>query len=333
MAKEPKEQGREKEAGELICGMAMPISRSDGFPDTHWIEVRAILESAITAAGFKPRIVSTADTGTVIQKDIVDNLYFDPIVVCDVSSGNPNVMLELGMRLAFDKPTVVVKDDQTPFNFDIGPLRHVVYPRNLRHAAIEGFKIELSKTVMATHQSSTKPGYTSFLKSFGTFNVAKLEQKEVSPLDYKIASLQNSIVALTQRLESSQPYRGSNKYSTLAAISEKVARQSAAYESGILIEKPVIAPDSRKILVQHFGGTGWKTLPTGELVVLVPFFDEGPEPSSIVAAALGIQEAVQIHLEDYAPELHGLESALSMLSHGQFTQEGLLRVYRVKGRF
>ena len=65
-----------------------------------------MLFDAIRLAAFDPRMVSDSDEVSVIQKRIVQNIYNNPIVVCDVSGKNANVMFELGMRLAFDKPVV-----------------------------------------------------------------------------------------------------------------------------------------------------------------------------------------------------------------------------------
>ena len=96
----------------------MPISAIDGCSEGHWAEVREILVDSISSAGFQPQLVSDADDVGIIQKRIIQNLYDNPIVVCDVSGKNSNVMFELGMRLAFDKPTVIVKDDRTTCSFD-----------------------------------------------------------------------------------------------------------------------------------------------------------------------------------------------------------------------
>ena len=160
----------------------MPISPIDGFPPDHWNDVRVILMDAIKNAGFEVDLVSNADESSVIQKTIIQNLYKNPIAVCDVSARNANVMFELGMRLAFNKPTIIVKDDQTPYTFDMQVIEHLVYPRSLRHGQIEEFKELLAKKVKATHKKATEDkDYTTFLKNFGEFTVAKLESKEVSP--------------------------------------------------------------------------------------------------------------------------------------------------------
>lgn len=107
----------------------MPISSIDDCPESHWSEVRTILFEAIESSGFEPNMVSDSDDVGVIQKRIIQNIHDNPIVVCDVSCKNPNVMFELGMRLTFDKPTIIVKDDCTSYNFDTSIIEHIDYPR------------------------------------------------------------------------------------------------------------------------------------------------------------------------------------------------------------
>jgi hypothetical protein len=118
----------------------MPIAEIEGLDAEHWTEVKSILQEAITDAEFNGDLVSFSPDVAVIHKNIVRNLYDNPIVVCDVSAKNPNVMFELGMRLAFDKPTIIVKDDLTDYSFDTSPIEHLEYPRDLRFYKIQDFK-------------------------------------------------------------------------------------------------------------------------------------------------------------------------------------------------
>lgn len=173
-----------------VCGIVMPISAIDGCSEAHWADVRSILDEAIESAGFEANIVSDADDAGIIHKRIIQNLYDNPVVVCDVSAKNPNVMFELGMRLAFDKPTIIVKDDKTSYTFDTSAIEHLEYPRDLRFSRIVEFKDKLASKIKATYERAEKdPGYTTFLKHFGEFKVAKLDQKEVSGLEYVISEL------------------------------------------------------------------------------------------------------------------------------------------------
>ena len=172
------------------CGVIMPISAIDGCTEQHWSDVREIVEDAIDQTGFEPCLVSDADEVGIIQKRIIQNVYDDPIVVCDVSGKNPNVMFELGMRLAFDKPTIIIKDDKTAYSFDTAPIEHIEYPRDLRFAQIVEFQDLLADKIKATHnKAQTDKSYTTFLKHFGSFSVAKLETRAVDRDDFLLEEL------------------------------------------------------------------------------------------------------------------------------------------------
>ncbi|HGS4649898.1 TPA: RNA helicase [Vibrio cholerae] len=209
-----------------LCGLIMPISAIDGCNEQHWLDVKQILTEAIELSGYSANLVSYADDVGIIQKRIIQNLYENPIVVCDVSGKNPNVMFELGMRLAFDKPTIIVKDDKTSYSFDTSPIEHLEYPRDLRFKKIVDFKDELAKKIKATvEKSNTDPGYTTFLKHFGTFTVAKLDSKEVSKEDYiieEIKELKKYINARFFNRNNATSYYGKYPQSVLRDIVESL---------------------------------------------------------------------------------------------------------------
>jgi hypothetical protein len=192
MSKQPKESTAPVPSVEVRpkCGIVMPISACDACTEQHWSEVKAIITDAVEAVGFSASLVSDANHVGIIQKRIIQNLYDNPIVVCDVSAKNPNVMFELGMRLAFDKPTIIVKDDKTSYSFDTSPIEHLEYPRDLRFSRIVDFKRNLGEKVKATvTRAENDQSYTTFLKHFGKFSVAKLETTEVSKEDFIIEEL------------------------------------------------------------------------------------------------------------------------------------------------
>lgn len=175
---------KQTELKKIKCGIIMPISPIDGCSSDHWAEVKNIFVEAtnsISKYDFETYIVSESEDVGIIQKRIVQNIYNSDIVICDVSGKNPNVMFELGMRLAFDKPTIIVKDDNTNYIFDTGVIEHLEYPRDLRFSKIVDFKKRLSSKLIATLEMANKDSeYSTFLKSFGQFKVSKLSEKEVT---------------------------------------------------------------------------------------------------------------------------------------------------------
>lgn len=171
------------------CGLIMPISTIDGYPASHWADVLSIVREALLETEFSVELVSDSDEIGVIHKRIVQNIYDNEIVVCDVSARNPNVMFELGMRLAFDKPAIIIKDDKTSYSFDTAQIEHLEYPRELTYSLIQSFKLKLRDKVVATYEASKRSDYTTFLKHFGQFVVADIEQKKVGKDVYLLEAI------------------------------------------------------------------------------------------------------------------------------------------------
>ncbi|OED60003.1 hypothetical protein A165_23855 [Vibrio tasmaniensis ZS-17] len=226
------------------CGIVMPISSIEGCNENHWSEVLGILTDAIEDAGFEGNLVSNADDVGIIHKRIIQNLYDNPVVVCDVSCKNPNVMFELGLRLAFDKPTIIVKDDETSYSFDTSAIEHLEYPRDLRFSQIVDFKKKLTEKIKATYQKSTlDQNYTTFLKHFGEFKVAKLDKTEVSGQEFIIDELK-SLRRTIARMDSSKMQRPHSKVrpeSDIDLCLGELSGVEASNKFGLLREHPAIS--------------------------------------------------------------------------------------------
>ena len=218
------------------CGLVMPISALDGCPQEHWLEVRQIITEAVESLAspkFLVKLVSDADDVGVIQKRIVQNVYTSDVIVCDVSGKNPNVMFELGLRLAFDKATVIVKDDKTDYSFDTGIIEHLTYPRDLRFTRIIEFKKNLAAKVAGTYKAAKEDSqHSPFLKSFGSFQVAKLSEREVSPdkailemlldLQMEMSSLKRVIGNSTERVYADRSNSGLIRIAACVADYQKI---------------------------------------------------------------------------------------------------------------
>ncbi|MUG30135.1 hypothetical protein [Aeromonas salmonicida] len=190
----------------LQCGLIMPISKSQGLEPAHWLNVKSIISEALDGTGFEIKLVSDSDDVGVIHKSIVQNIFKNDIVICDVSTHNANVMFELGLRLAFDKPTVIIKDDETPFSFDTHVIQHIVYKRSLHYPDIVSFKKELRMKVLATMEQSKKEGFSTFLKHFTIEHVSKISEREVSKDDF----LMEQLTSIHKTMKSIALFNGQN---------------------------------------------------------------------------------------------------------------------------
>ena len=243
MLKPPKTKEEQVER-KLKCGIVMPISEFGGYTREHWKDVLDIISECAVLADFEPNIVSYANEAGIIQANIVQNLFNNDIVVVDVSGKNPNVMFELGMRLAFDKPTIIIKDELTDYAFDTAPIEHLPYPSNLHYQSILKFKESLKNKIDATYKRATAGGEDStFLKHFGQFKVAKLEEKEVSSSEYilnKIDELGSDLRAELRTIRNNQVPTYFN-LPTLSDDTQALLRNIKRVD-GSYIKFPIIKP-------------------------------------------------------------------------------------------
>lgn len=227
MTKAKTDSASEEVGAMETCGVIMPISAMGIYDASHWADVRRVLYRSIELAGMKPQIVSDSLETDVIQERIILNLYENPVVVCDVSGLNPNVMFELGMRLTFKKPTIIVTDDVGSLPFDTRIIEHVPYPRDLRFHLIEEFIDDLSKRIVSIKKKSDSGSYKSFIESFGKFETASPERESV-PIDKYVLDRLDQIAGSVRRLErttsTSNPGTGSSR--------NALARAQNAFSAG-----------------------------------------------------------------------------------------------------
>lgn len=114
------------------CFIIMPIADHPDYKQGHFKRVyEDILAPACRAAGYKPVRADDTKQANLIQLDILQKLLESPMAICDLSTRNPNVLFELGLRQAFDKPTILVQEEGTPKIFDINIFRYVEYRNGL----------------------------------------------------------------------------------------------------------------------------------------------------------------------------------------------------------
>src|SRR4051794_9993007 len=107
------------------CFVAMPVtvpsSSQELYEADHFDQVyRHLFVPALEELEYKP--ISPIHIGAeVIQAQIVKNLHESDLVLCDISTLNPNVFFEFGIRTALDKPVCLVADSATVhIPFDAG---------------------------------------------------------------------------------------------------------------------------------------------------------------------------------------------------------------------
>ncbi len=115
-----------------------------------------LITPAANQAGFA---VETAeqDGSDVIQSTIINQLLKgDNLVICDLTDHNPNVLFELGIRIAKELPVALIKAEGTGRIFDVDNMMRVLpYSSNLWTSTVDSDLPKLSKHIKAAWDNRT----------------------------------------------------------------------------------------------------------------------------------------------------------------------------------
>lgn len=149
-----KQQTQKNEENNNNCFIIMPISDPETYEPGHFERVyEDIFEPACKMANLNPIRVDKISGTSLIQLDILQELLKADMAICDLSSANPNVMFELGIRQAFDKPTVLVQEEGNKPIFDIGSLKYCTYRKSLLYHEVLKDQEKLVEFLNSTKQS------------------------------------------------------------------------------------------------------------------------------------------------------------------------------------
>jgi len=126
-------------ASKLTAFVIMPfVERDPNHPAGFFAEVlRSVITPAAKASNFTVKTANRQGSD-LIQSTIVNDLSEADLVIADLTEHNPNVMFELGVRMAEDKPVVLIKTQGTGPLFDVdNMLRVFEYSPNLWQTTIE----------------------------------------------------------------------------------------------------------------------------------------------------------------------------------------------------
>lgn len=183
MGKENTSREREK------CFVIMPISDQGDYPKGHFEKVyRQIFVPAIEDAGYEAFRVDEDNMCTQIVEKIFKAIQDCPMALCDLSNRNPNVLYELGIRQAYDKPVVLVQDEKTERIFDVSGINTIAYRSSRLYEEVLEAREKITNAIKSTRDG----GQTSIIKVLKA-QAASTASEEISKED-KIEILLSGLV-------------------------------------------------------------------------------------------------------------------------------------------
>ena len=170
---EPNEGKKEK------CFVIMPISDQGDYPQGHFTKVyEQIIKPSVEGSGYEAYRVDENNICDAIINKIFTAIQECPMAICDLSNRNPNVLYELGLRQAYDKPVVLIQDEKTEKIFDISGISTVFYKSTRLYEDVLEARESIKKAIL-----STKEGKSNTLAKVIKVKTADFSQVEVSQDD------------------------------------------------------------------------------------------------------------------------------------------------------
>lgn len=191
---EKKEEKKEK------CFVIMPISDQGDYPSGHFTKVyEQIIKPAVEDTGYEAYRVDENNICDSIINKIFSAIQECPMAICDLSNRNPNVLYELGLRQAYDKPVVLIQDDKTQKIFDVSGISTVFYKSTRVYEDVMEARENIKKAIL-----STKEGKISTLAKVikvGTADFSKVEVSQDDMTNVMLERIFNEIRELKNKKE------------------------------------------------------------------------------------------------------------------------------------
>lgn len=216
------------------CFVIMPISDQGDYPKGHFQKVyEQIFVPAIKEAGYDAFRVDEDNMCTQIVEKIFKAIQECPMALCDLSNRNPNVLYELGIRQAYDKPVVLVQDDKTERIFDISGINTISYNSSRLYEEVLDARGKITEEILTMKEGR----HTSIIKVLKA-QAASADSEDI-PRDDRIEILLSGLIKDVNDLKNqNRPLAKENIYNEYPFYS---------------LESP------RNIHVSE--GKGWKTIP------------------------------------------------------------------------
>ncbi len=231
----------------------MPISDSPNYLKGHFTRVyEHIIKPACVLAGFVPIRADDVLNTNHIALDILKKIIDSDMALCDLSNQNPNVLYELGIRQAFNKPVTLIKDSKTKRVFDIQGFRDLEYDENLRIDNVQEIIENLAEIIKITY--AERDNQINSLITLLSINPAELsDSTNISVETELILSQLSSIDNRLNLIESTNKSQPKYYYKKPPATEEPLFDEMDSYGEKFTLSEIAKLKKGDKIAHRRFG--------------------------------------------------------------------------------
>ncbi|HTZ19365.1 MAG TPA: hypothetical protein VMC06_00660 [Opitutaceae bacterium] len=171
--------------------------------------VRHLLQPILAEFDFQPVRADQITEPGLISTQVFQHILDDPLLICDLTDGNPNVFYELAVRHITQKPCIhLISGDQRP-PFDLSHARAVFYATDDLDS-FENTKKELrahiAKSLAQDHRASNP--ISSAIRADLLRSSENSAEQALGNLTWEIQELRDTISVLARKIEHLRTKKG-----------------------------------------------------------------------------------------------------------------------------
>lgn len=172
---------KEVETKDNECFVIMPIGDHPSHEKGHFGKIyRDLIKPAVEDADFRAYRADEGGGSQNIQIDIIEKIIKAPMAVCDLSTRNPNVLFELGIRQAFDLPVALIQEVGTDRIFDINTFNTGEYRSNRIYDEVIEDRANITKLIKTTFEKHKNgEGINSIISLIPSLQPAKINNRDI----------------------------------------------------------------------------------------------------------------------------------------------------------
>jgi len=137
-----------------------PIGEERSEIRRHFNDVKLIVELCALQLGYEFVSPDLTDSPVDLHTQILENLEKSDIVVADIAFNNPNVFYELTIRMALNKPIVIIQSSKNKIPFDIISLSVISFDwadSDKREFVLQKIKSQINNCVENIQSNAIRP--------------------------------------------------------------------------------------------------------------------------------------------------------------------------------
>ncbi len=130
-----------------------------------------------------------------ITTKIIEDIDRSELIVCDITGHNPNVMYELAVAHAWDKPYIILRRDDLPLPFDINSQNVISFKLDSMAAP------ERARQLLSDHFKAFIAGEAIFENILTRYQNRKRVLSHGTPQDLKILNIEEEIGLIKKQID------------------------------------------------------------------------------------------------------------------------------------